>query len=68
MALSSSRGNSQVFIILVNIMQLQHMRMLNQFQNGNLPLNLVRETRQEGRKRGTERHKDTSAGSVLEQN
>lgn len=52
MALSSSRGNSQVFIILVNIMQLQYMRMLNQFQNGNLPLNLVRETRKEGRKKG----------------
>lgn len=35
------KGNSQVFIILVNVMQLQYMRMLNQFQNGNLPLNLV---------------------------
>lgn len=52
MALSSSRVNSQVFIILVNIMQLQYMRMLNQFQNGNLPLNLVRETRKKGRKKG----------------
>lgn len=50
-------------------MQLQHMRMLDQFQNGNLPLNLVRETRKEGRKReGTERRKDISAGRVLEQN
>lgn len=37
--------NSQVFVILINIMQLQHMRMLNQFQNGNLSLNLVKQRR-----------------------
>lgn len=40
---SEPRRNSQIFVILVNIMQLQHMRMLDQFQNGNLPLNLLRE-------------------------
>lgn len=38
--------NSQVFVILINIMQLQHMRVFNQFQNGNLPLNLVKQKRQ----------------------
>lgn len=54
------KGNSQVFIILVNVMQLQYMRMLDQFQNGNLPLNLVRDKK--GRKqKGIERRKDTSA-------
>lgn len=51
-----SRGNSQVFVIFVNIMQLQYMWMLNQFQNSNLPLNLVGEERQTGRKRS----KDTT--------
>lgn len=41
-------------------MQLQYMRMLNQFQNGNLPLNLVGDKK--GRKqKGMERRKDTSA-------
>lgn len=41
-------------------MQLQYMRMLDQFQNGNLPLNLVGDKK--GRKqKGIERHKDTSA-------
>lgn len=43
-------------------MQLQHMRMLNQFQNGNLPLNLVRDKKGR-RQKGTERRKDTSAGA-----
>lgn len=52
--------NSQVFIILVNVMQLQYMRMLDQFQNGNLPLNLVGDKK--GRKqKGIGRRKDTSA-------
>lgn len=37
---SERKGNSQVFVVFVNVMQFQHMRMLDQFQNGNLPLNL----------------------------
>lgn len=41
-------------------MQLQYMRMLDQFQNGNLPLNLVGDKK--GRKqKGIERRKDTLA-------
>lgn len=36
-------------------MQLQHMRMLDQFQNGNLPLNLVRERRDRCEEKETER-------------
>lgn len=43
--LPKCRGNSQIFVVLINVMQLQHMRMLDQFQNGYLPLNLVTQKR-----------------------
>lgn len=49
-------------------MQLQHMRMLNQFQNGNLPFNLVRDGHKEEEGEGGEdaeaEHKSRSVHDV----
>lgn len=46
-------------------MQLQHMRMLDQFENGNLPLNLVGGTKEEKRKRISQRRYDSKAQRSL---
>lgn len=47
-------------------MQLQHMRMLNQFQNGNLPLNLVIES--DIKRRQTQRERKKSEDVIKWQN
>lgn len=53
LALVECKRNSQVFVVFVNVMQFQHMRMLDQFQNGNLPLNLGLDREKGGKRKNS---------------